>query len=63
MKTNVHMKVTYKLSSFHKENTFHINKIIKSIQMMVLLEQLAFILGIQQNIQTQSVQNSALPLQ
>ena len=31
--------------------------------MMVLLEQLAFILGIQQNIQTQSVQNSALPLQ
>jgi hypothetical protein len=49
LKTDFHLNFTYKLSSYHTENIFHINKIIKSIQMMVLYEQLAFILGIAQN--------------
>ena len=63
LKTDFHLNFTYKLSSYHKENIFHNNKIIKSIQMMVLYEQLAFILDIAQNTQTQSVQNSPLLLQ
>ena len=52
LKTDFHLNFTYKISSYHKQNIFHIHKIIKSIHMMVLYEQLAFILGIAQNTQT-----------
>jgi len=55
LKADLHLNFTYKVSSYHKEIIFHINKIIKSIQMIVLYEKLAFILGIAQNTQTQSV--------